>query len=127
MKIFPTYGMILGKVRGIYVATIEDFEKIDMRVGTIIEVAINQKAKKPAYQLKIDFGEEIGIKTSSAQITQCYEEQELKGKQVIAIVNFPPRQVAEVKSEVLVLGSKSKQGIILLKPSSKVQNGDKIY
>lgn len=107
-------------------ATIEDFEKIDMRVGTIIEVSINQKAKKPAYQLKIDFGEEIGIKTSSAQITQCYEEQELKGKQVIAVVNFPPRQIADVKSEVLVLGSKSKQGIVLLKPTLEVENGDKI-
>ena len=108
-------------------ATIEDFEKIDIRVGTILEASINQKARKPAYQLKIDFGEEIGIKTSSAQITQCYEEQELKGKQVIAIVNFPPRQIAEVKSEVLVLGSKSKQGIVLLKPTSEVENGDKIY
>lgn len=107
-------------------ATMEDFEKIDMRVGTIIEVSINQKAKKPAYQLKIDFGEEIGIKTSSAQITQCYEEQELKGKQIIAVVNFPPRQIADVKSEVLVLGSKSKQGIVLLKPTLEVENGDKI-
>lgn len=107
-------------------ATMEDFEKIDMRVGTIIEVSINKKAKKPAYKLKIDFGEEIGIKTSSAQITQCYEEQELKGKQVIAVVNFPPRQIADVKSEVLVLGSKSKQGIVLLKPTLEVENGDKI-
>lgn len=107
-------------------ATIEDFEKIDMRVGTIIEVSINQKAKKPAYKLKIDFGEEIGIKTSSAQITQCYEEQELKGKQIIAVVNFPLRQIADVKSEVLVLGSKSKQGIVLLKPTLEVENGDKI-
>ncbi len=108
-------------------ATIEDFEKIDIRVGTILEASINQKARKPAYQLKIDFGEEIGIKTSSAQITQCYQEQELKGKQIIAVVNFPPRQIAEVKSEVLVLGSKSKQGIVLLKPTSEVENGDKIY
>lgn len=106
--------------------TIEDFEKIDIRIGTILEASVNQKAKKPAYQLKIDFGEEIGVKTSSAQITQCYKEEELKGKQVIAVVNFPPRQIAEVKSEVLVLGSDSKQGIVLLKPTLEVENGDKI-
>lgn len=107
-------------------ATIEDFEKIDIRVGTILEVSLNKKARKPAYKLKIDFGEEIGIKTSSAQITECYEPEELMGKQVIAVVNFPPRQIAEVKSEVLVLGSDSKQGIVLLRPTLGVENGDKI-
>lgn len=107
-------------------ATIEDFEKIDIRVGTIIEVSINKKARKPAYKLKIDFGEEIGIKTSSAQITQCYEKEELLGKQIVAVVNFPPRQIADVKSEVLVLGSDSKQGIVLLRPTLEAENGDKI-
>lgn len=107
-------------------ATIEDFEKVDIRVGTIKEVAINQKAKKPAYQLKIDFGEEIGVKTSSAQITKCYQKEDLIGRQIIGVVNFPPRQIADVKSEVLVLGSDSKQGIILLKPDIEVENGDKI-
>lgn len=106
--------------------TIEDFEKVDIRVGTIIEVAINQKAKKPAYKLKIDFGEEIGIKTSSAQITKCYKAEELEGKQIVAVINFPPRQIAEVKSEVLVLGTDSEQGIILLRPTLKVENGDKV-
>lgn len=106
--------------------TIEDFEKIDIRVGTILEVSLNKKARKPAYKLKIDFGEEIGIKTSSAQITKCYEPEELKGKQIVAVVNFPPRQIAEVKSEVLVLGSDSKQGIVLLRPTLRVENGDKI-
>lgn len=107
-------------------ATIEEFQKIDMRVGTIIEIGINEKARKPAYKLKIDFGEEIGIKTSSAQITQCYKEEDLLGKQVIAVVNFPPIQVADVKSEVLVLGSISEQGVVLLRPTQKVKNGDKI-
>lgn len=107
-------------------ATIEDFEKVDIRVGTILEGTNNEKAKKPAYQLKIDFGEEIGIKTSSAQITKCYEAEELVGKQIVAVVNFPPRQIAEVKSEVLVLGSDSKQGVVLLQPTVKVENGDKI-
>ena len=107
-------------------ATIEDFEKIDIRVGTIIEASINEKAKKPAYKLKIDFGKTLGIKTSSAQITKCYKIEDLIGRQIIAVVNFPPRQVADVKSEVLVLGSDSEQGIILLKPSSNVKNGDKI-
>ena len=100
-------------------ATIEDFEKIEIRVGTIIEATINKKAKKPAYKLKIDFGEELGIKTSSAQITKCYETE-------VAVVNFPPRQIADVKSEVLVLGSDSKQGIVLLRPTLQVENGDKI-
>lgn len=107
-------------------ATIEDFEKIDIRVGTIKEASINKKARKPAYKLKIDFGEEIGIKTSSAQITQCYEKEELIGKQIVAVVNFPPRQIADVRSEVLVLGSNSKQGIILLRPTLEAGNGDKI-
>lgn len=106
---------------------IEDFLKVDMRVGTILEASINKKAKKPAYKLKIDFGEEIGIKISSAQITKLYKIDELIGKQVIAVVNFPPRQIANVKSEVLVLGSNSNQGIVLLTLTEKVKNGDKIY
>lgn len=106
--------------------TIDDFIKVDIRVGTIIEASINEKAKKKAYKLKIDFGEELGIKTSSAQITECYLPNDLIGMQIIAVVNFPPRQIATVKSEVLVLGSDSKQGIILLNPTQKVKNGDKI-
>ena len=105
---------------------IEDFLKVDIRVGTILEASINKKAIKPAYKLKIDFGEEIGIKISSAQITKLYKIDELIGKQVIAVVNFPPRQVANVKSEVLVLGSNSDQGIVLLTLIEKVKNGDRI-
>ena len=105
---------------------IEDFLKVDIRVGTILEASINKKAIKPAYKLKIDFGEEIGIKISSAQITKLYKIDELIGKQVIAVVNFPPRQVANVKSEVLVLGSNSDQGIVQKTLTEKVKNGDRI-
>lgn len=105
---------------------VNDFFKVDIRVGTILEVTMNKKAHKPAYKLKIDFGEEIGIKTSSAQITTCYKEKDLLGMQIIAVVNFPPKQIADVKSEVLVLGSDSLQGIILLSPTQKVKNGDRI-
>lgn len=106
---------------------IDDFEKIDMRVGTILSACINEKAKNPAYKLTIDFGDEIGLKTSSAQLTALYTAQQLPGMQVIAVVNFPPRQVAGVKSEVLVLGCNSKQGTVLLIPAETVGNGDRIY
>ena len=105
-------------------ATIEDFEKIDIRVGTIIEAKVFEKARKPAYKLKIDFGKEIGIKNSSAQITAVYKVEELVGKQVLGVVNFPPRQVADFFSEVLVLGTYSKQGVVLIKPDIEVENGD---
>lgn len=98
-----------------------------MRVGTVIEASINEKAKKPAYKLVIDFGDELGIKTSSAQLTALYTKEQLLGKQIIAVVNFPPRQVAGVNSEVLVLGCNSKQGIVLLKTTEPVENGDRIY
>ena len=114
------------RVEKLEMISIEDFLKVDMRVGTIIEASVNKKAKKPAYKLKIDFGEEIGIKTSSAQITKLYTTDELIGKQIIAVVNFPPRQIADVKSEVLVLGSDSKQGVVILGLTEKVENGDKI-
>jgi len=106
--------------------SVDDFFKVDIRVGTVLEVSKNKKARKKAYKLKIDFGEEIGIKTSSAQITDCYQEEDLIGMQIVAVVNFPPRQIAEVKSEVLVLGSDSAEGVVLLNPTQKVKNGDKI-
>lgn len=107
-------------------ATIDDFDKLDIRVGTIIEAGINKKAKKPAYVLKVDFGEELGVKTSSAQLTSVYSLEDLIGKQVLGVVNFPVRRIATVDSEVLVLGTDSKQGIVLITPDEKVENGDKL-
>lgn len=107
-------------------ALFEDFAKLDIRAGTIISANTFPKAKRPAYQLQIDFGEEIGIKKSSAQITECYRAEDLIGKQVLAVVNFPPRQIADFMSEVLVLGTYSKQGVVLITPDVTVQNGDKL-
>jgi len=103
-----------------------DFEKIDIRVGTILEVNDFPKAKKPAWQLTIDFGD-AGIKKSSAQIRDLYDKQELIGKQVVAIVNFPPKQIANFFSECLVLGVYTdKKEVVLLTPDKKVTNGWKI-
>lgn len=107
-------------------ATFDDFMKLDIRVGTIVEAKVFEKAKKPAYQLVVDFGEEIGMKKSSAQITQQYLADELVGKQVLAVVNFPPRQIANFMSEVLVLGTYSEGGVVLIIPDKEVKNGDKL-
>lgn len=104
----------------------EDFMKLDIRVGEIIKVEFFEKAKKPAYKLLVDFGNEIGIKKSSAQITECYREEELVGKQVLGVVNFPPRQIADFMSEVLVLGIYSTQGVVLIQPQRPVKKGDKL-
>ena len=106
-------------------ATFEDFIKLDIRVGTIISAKVFEKANKPAYQLQSDFGE-LGIKKSSAQITEQYSTDELIGKQVLAVVNFPPRQIADFMSEVLVLGTYSEGGVVLITPDKKVDNGDKL-
>ena len=106
--------------------TIEDFLKLDIRVGTIIEAKVFEKAKKNAYQLKVDLGDEIGIKKSSAQITELYKIEDLIGKQVLAVVNFPPRQIADFMSEILVLGTYSNQGVVLITPDKLVKNGDKL-
>lgn len=108
-------------------ATIDDFEKLDIRVGEIIKAEKFEGVKKPAYQLLVDFGDEIGIKRSSAQLTQCYGIDELIGRQVLAVVNFPPRQIMKFSSEVLVLGTDSEQGIVLIQPEQKVKKGDKLF
>ena len=105
--------------------TWHDFEKVEIRAGTILEIEPNKGAKKQAYKLKIDFCL-LGIKYSSAQITELYKPADLIGKQILAVVNFPPKQVASVKSECLVLGVLDKQGIVLLQPERKVENGGRI-
>ena len=104
----------------------EDFEKVDMRTGTIIEVNDFPKARKPAYKLKIDFGE-LGIKNSSAQLTKFYTKEDLLNKKVIAVVNFPPKQIADFISECLVLGVYDEnKDVILLAPERSVTNGMKV-
>lgn len=106
--------------------TFEDFLKVDIRIGTIIEVNDFPKARKPAYQLVIDFGE-LGIKKSSAQITDLYTKEELLNRQVTSIVNFKPRQISNFMSECLVLGIYNEKGnVVLLKTSSSIKNGANI-
>lgn len=105
--------------------TFDDFLKLDIRVGTIIKVDDFPKAKRPAYKLEIDFGE-LGIKKSSVQITDLYQKSELVGKQILAVVNFPPKQVADFMSEVLVLGVYHKKGVVLIEPNMPVNNGEKL-
>ncbi|MBQ9273676.1 MAG: tRNA-binding protein [Succinivibrio sp.] len=107
-------------------ASFADFLKLDIRVGTIVEAQVFEKARRPAYQLRVDFGPEIGCKKSSAQITAHYRPDELIGKQVLAVVNFPPRQIADFMSEVLVLGTYSAGGVVLITPERTVTNGDKL-
>jgi len=104
-----------------------DFEKVDIRVGTIQEVNDFPNARKPAYQMLIDFGNELGLKRSSAQITAFYTKQELLNRQIIAVVNFPPKKIADFTSECLVLGVYDEnKDVILLQPGKPVTNGMKI-
>ena len=104
--------------------TYEDFKKVKIKLGTILEVKKNEKARKPSYVLKVDFGPGTGIKQSSAQITNYYKEEELVGKQVIGVCNFPTKNIAGVVSEVLILGAIEKDGkVVLLHPSQKAENG----
>ena len=104
--------------------TYDDFDKIDIRVGTVISVKKNEKARKPSLVIEVDFGKEIGIKQSSAQITHFYNAENLVGKQVIGICNFPTKNIAGVISEVLVLGAIEKDGkVVLVHPSQKTENG----
>ena len=102
----------------------EQFDKIDLRLGTVISVKKNEKARKPSLVVKVDFGKEIGVKTSSAQITHCYSEQNLIGKRVIGVCNFPEKNIAGVKSQFLLLGSIDPEGkVTLVHPSQKAENG----
>lgn len=106
--------------------TWSDFEKVDMRVGTIIEVNDFPKARKPAYQLKVDFGAEIGIRKTSAQITKRYTKENLLGKQTIAVINFPKKQIANFMSECLVMGAVDGDEITLIQPEAQIANGLRI-
>lgn len=100
---------------------IEDFDKVEMRAGTVLDVKDNKKSRNPAYVVTIDFGEEIGVKKSSAQITALYKLEDLIGQQIICCVNLEPIHIGSVKSEVRILGTESEQGVVLLRPSEPVK------
>ena len=105
----------------------DDFAKVELRVGTIVEAEEFPEARKPAYKLKVDFGEEIGLRKSSAQITDAYRVEELVGRQVVGVVNFPPKQIGPVRSECLVTGFHREDGaVILAVPDSAVPDGAKL-
>jgi len=107
--------------------TYDIFEKVDIRIGTVISVKKNEKARKPSLVIEVDFGNEIGIKQSSAQITHYYNEDNLKGKQVVGVCNFPEKNIAGVKSQFLVLGAIEEDGkVVLLHPSKITKNGLKV-
>jgi|TARA_B100000929_G_scaffold43522_1_gene30960 tRNA-binding protein len=107
--------------------TYDIFDKVDIRLGTVISVKKNEKARKPSLVIEADFGKEIGIKQSSAQITHYYDEENLKGKQVIGVCNFPEKNIAGLKSQFLVLGAIEEDGkVVLLHPSQPAKNGLKI-
>ena len=109
-------------------ATIEDFDRLDIRVGTVVDVQPFPEARKPAYKLWIDFGGELGIKRSSAQVTVHYKMDQLLGRQVMAVVNFAPRQIGPFISEVLTLGVPDDEGaVVLLRPDLKVADGGRMF
>ena len=108
--------------------TYEDFRKVQIHVGTVLSVKNNEKARQPALVLEVDFGGNIGIKTSSAKITHYYNPDNLVGKQIIAVCNFPTKNIAGIVSEVLILGTVDKENkVVLLNPSQKVENGLKVF
>jgi tRNA-binding protein len=110
------------------VITYPDFEKVDIRVGTIVEAEPFPEARKPAIKLRIDFGDEIGVKRSSAQITDHYTPETLIGRQVAAVINFPPRQIGPMMSEVLTLGFPDVDGkVVLISPTGQVPNGGRLF
>jgi tRNA-binding protein len=106
----------------------EDFARVDIRVGTVLSAAANAAARKPALTLEVDFGPEIGVRKSSAQLTELYRPEDLVGRQVAAVVNFPPRQIAKVMSEVLVLGfPDAEDRVVLVMPERPVPDGGKLF
>lgn len=107
--------------------TLEEFDRVEVRVGTITGASLNKKARNPAYKLMIDFGEEIGKKISSAQITDLYQPEDLVGRQVICCVNLTPLRIGDVRSDVRILGADTPEGVVLLQPASPVSNGDRIF
>ena len=107
--------------------TYEDYNKVEIKVGTVLKVSKNEKARKPSLVVEVDFGDKTGVKKSSAQITHYYNEENLKGKQVIGICNFPEKNIAGIKSEFLVLGAIEEDGnVVLIHPSQPTKNGLKI-
>ncbi|PIE54436.1 MAG: tRNA-binding protein [Dethiosulfovibrio peptidovorans] len=106
----------------------DDFENIDMRIGKILRVEVNEKARHPAYKLWIDMGQELGVRQSSAQCTDLYSQEDLLGRLVVCVVNFPPKRIAGFKSEVLVLGANDDQGkVVLLSTERPVPPGSRLY
>mgnify|MGYP001628091606 FL=1 len=108
--------------------TWDDFEKIELRIGTIIEVADFPEARKPAYKLRVDFGQDVGIRKSSAQLTDRYDKEDLIGRQVLAVTNFPPKQIGPFRSECLVTGVHTSEGAVtLVRPDEPVENGERLF
>lgn len=107
--------------------SISDFDKVELRVGTVTQVGVNKKARKPAYKVTIDFGDVLGLKTSSAQITELYQPEELIGRQVVCCVNLEPMHIGSVRSKVRIMGTESEQGVVLLTPMEPVKNGDRVF
>ena len=128
MGLFQHKAKVNITKRQIITASFDDFLKIDIRTGTILKVDDFPEARKPAWKLTIDFGDEIGVKKSSAQITAHYTKEDLMGKQVLAVVNFPPRQIGPFMSEVLTLGLPDMDGeVVLLSPDQPVPNGGRMH
>lgn len=105
----------------------EDFRKVDIRVGTVVDVQDFPGVRNPSYKLTIDFGKEIGVKKSAAQLVHLYKKEELLGRQVLAVVNFPKKQIANFMSECLVTGVDAKGGVALIESDRKVENGKRLY
>ena len=107
--------------------TTAEFDKVEVRVGTVTDVKPNKKSRNPSYVVTIDFGPEIGVKKSSAQITALYTPEDLTGTQVVCCVNLEPMRIGSVKSEVRILGADAKEGVVLLRPTHRVENGVRVF